>query len=67
MTSMQRSGQVEKRLYRIPEACELLSLSRAELYRRAQAGEIRFTRVGTAVRIAAEDLDHFVELKRSET
>ena len=55
-----------KLLYRVDEACEALSLSRAELYRREQAGEIRFTRVGKAVRVAAEDLAAFVAQKRNE-
>jgi excisionase family DNA binding protein len=61
------SEMAEKRLFRIGEVCEALALSRAEVYRRQQAGELRFTRIGKAVRVAAEDLDAFVADRRRET
>ncbi len=59
--------RLDKRLYRIPEVMELTSLSRSELYRSIARGELAVTHVGRAVRVAAEDLDEFVQAKRRET
>ncbi len=59
---------IDKLLYRIPEACQLLGIGRSLLYEEVQRGRIRPTRVaGRAVRIAAADLQRYVEMLRQES
>jgi excisionase family DNA binding protein len=47
-------------LYRITEAAEVLSLSRAKVYELINSGALRSVRVGGVRRITAEDLAAFV-------
>lgn len=58
---------VEKRLYRIEEIAEQLGVSRAYVYGLIAAGDLRATKLGRATRIAPEDLEAFVQARRSET
>ena len=57
----------EKLTYRVREACDMVGLSRAELYRAIKRGDLRTTKFGRATRIAREDLEAFVQAKRQET
>lgn len=47
-------------LYRVTEAAEVLSLSRAKVYELINSGALRSVRIGGARRITAEDLAAFV-------
>jgi excisionase family DNA binding protein len=57
-----RTGQepVAKLLYRVNEAAQALSLSRAKVYELINAGALRSVRVDSARRIKASDLAAFV-------
>jgi len=50
----------EKLLYRVTEAAELLSISRAYLYEQIADGRIHVVRIGAAVRIPASELERYV-------
>lgn len=47
-------------LYRVAEAAEVLSLSRAKVYELINSGALRSVRIGGARRVTAEDLAAFV-------
>lgn len=47
--------------YSIPEAAAASSLSRATLYRLAEAGELRMIRIGRRTVIPASDLARLIE------
>jgi excisionase family DNA binding protein len=51
---------VDKLLYRVPEAAEYLSLSRAKVYELIRAGMLPSVRIDGARRIKAEDLCAYV-------
>jgi excisionase family DNA binding protein len=50
----------DKLLYRVPEAAEHLSLSRAKVYELIRAGRIASVRVDGCRRIRGEDLRRYV-------
>jgi excisionase family DNA binding protein len=52
--------QLSRLLYRIPEAAEVLSISRAKVYELISSGALRSVRIDGARRIKAEDLAAFV-------
>lgn len=52
----------EKLLLTISEAAELLSLSRATLYRALARGDVRAVHVGRSVRISRTELERFVRV-----
>lgn len=58
---------MEKRLMRIPEVVESTGLSRSEIYRAIERGELITVKFGRAVRIVPADLDSFVAAKRAES
>ena len=47
-------------LLRIPEACEVLSLSRSHLYKHIAAGRLKTVHIGRSVRIPVAALREFV-------
>jgi excisionase family DNA binding protein len=47
-------------LYRVTEAAEVLSLSRAKVYQLINSGALRSVRIGGVRRITGEDLAAFV-------
>ncbi len=53
-------GHLTRLLYRVGEAAEVLSLSRAKVYELINSGALRSVRVGGARRVTAEDLAAFV-------
>lgn len=50
---------MDKLLYRVPEACELLGISRSKLYLLIASGELPTVRVGGTRRVRASDLRDF--------
>lgn len=50
----------ERLLFRIADAAERLSISRAYLYEQIAAGRINVVRIGGAVRVPAAELERFV-------
>lgn len=48
-------------LLTVPDACRLLSISRATLYRLMGEGIVRPVRIGGSVRFRQSDLDAFIE------
>jgi excisionase family DNA binding protein len=57
---------MDRLLYRVPEAAELLGVSRAFLYREIAAGRLKPVKLGVSTRIPAEELRRYVEhLKRA--
>ncbi len=55
------SALQERLLYRIPEAAQLVAISRATFYKEIGRGAIKTVRIGGAVRIAADELRRYVE------
>jgi excisionase family DNA binding protein len=50
----------ERLLYPIPEAAELVAISRATFYKEIARGAIKTVRIGGAVRIPADELRRYV-------
>lgn len=55
-----------KAMYKVTEAAELLSLSRAELYEQMAAGRLAFVKLGRARRITPRAINEFVTLLEKE-
>jgi excisionase family DNA binding protein len=55
---------MDRLLYRIPEAAQMLGVSRAFLYREIAAGRLKTVKLGAATRIPAEELRRYVEQLR---
>jgi excisionase family DNA binding protein len=51
----------DKLLYRVPEAAERLSLSRAKVYELIKDGVLKSVQIDTSRRVKAEDLRAYVE------
>lgn len=49
------------RLFTVPDVARILSLSRATVYKLIYSGELPTVRIGRSRRIAAEDLDNWVQ------
>ena len=58
---MKIEGKFDKFMYSIEEASELLSLSRAQLYRLIDQGDLETVKVGKSRRITLGQLGAFVE------
>ena len=59
---------VDKLLYKMPEAAAVLNLGLTKTYELVNSGSLRTVRVGRAVRVPADALTEFVEtLQRSVT
>ncbi len=52
---------VANRLLKAKEVSETLQVSRSQVYRMMQLGEIPTVRVGTAVRVRPSDLEEFIK------
>ena len=52
----------QKLAYTVKDAASLLSLSRAQIYRLMDQGDIKFVKIGRSRRITAEQLGAFVTL-----
>jgi excisionase family DNA binding protein len=66
MSSRNNSEPVARLLYRVTDAAEALSLSRAKVYELITSRALRSVRIDGARRIRAADLEAFVESLRSE-
>lgn len=56
-----------RRLYRLGEARELLSLGKTQLQRELRAGRLGSVGTGKARRVRAEDIDAYIRLLASES
>ena len=54
------SWKAEKLAYTVEEAAELLSLSRAQIYRLIDFGELRSVKIGKCRRVTSAQLQSFV-------
>lgn len=61
------AAALPKALYRIPEAMELLSLSRTVIYEQIRAGRLRTVTEGRARRVPAAAIAEYVALLERET
>lgn len=57
----------ERAMYRVEEACRLLSLSRSEVYEQIRAGRLRTVKQGRARRVPAEAIQEYVQLLVTES
>jgi excisionase family DNA binding protein len=57
---------LDKALYRIPEAARLLSMSRTVIYQQIRAGRLRTIAEGRARRIPADAITDYVALLERE-
>jgi excisionase family DNA binding protein len=48
-------------LYRVAEVCSAAALSRADVYRRINTGEIPHVRIGRSIRVPATGLTQWIE------
>ncbi|HEY7261058.1 MAG TPA: helix-turn-helix domain-containing protein [Trebonia sp.] len=55
-----------RKLYRIPEAMRLLSLSRSVIYKQLRSGRLRSVREGSARLIPADAIAEYVALLEAE-
>jgi excisionase family DNA binding protein len=58
---MSRNGETPKLAYTVEEASEALSISRAQLYRLMDHGQLGFILIGRSRRITAHQLQTFLE------
>ena len=58
---------MEKLLYKMPEAAEILDLGLTKTYELVNSGQLRVVRVGRAIRVPAEALTEFVEELQRDT
>lgn len=49
-----------KMAYTVEEACELVSLSRAQMYRLIDLGELETIKIGKSRRVTSKQLDEFL-------
>lgn len=63
---MAENSGLPQALYTVPEATQVLRLSRAELYNQMRAGRLRFVQIGRARRIPASAVAEFVALLEKE-
>lgn len=59
--------QEAKLAYRVEEAADLLSVSRAQIYRLLDAGELTSISIGRSRRITRAQLDAFIRLKEASS
>jgi excisionase family DNA binding protein len=60
------SGLGNKKLYRVPEAMQLLSLSRSVIYAQIRLGRLRSVKQGNARLIPADAITTYVALLEAE-
>ena len=66
MTAITAERQHAQLLYTVPEVLTLCRMSRATFYREVNARRLAIVKQGSSTRVAAADLDAYVELLRSE-
>lgn len=66
-TSDQRLPPGHKALYRIPEAMQMLSMSRTVIYEQIRAGRLRTVRQGRTRLVPAGAIAEYVALLEDET
>jgi excisionase family DNA binding protein len=54
---------IQRLLVSIPEACEILAVSRTHIYRLHRLGHLDFVRLGRATRVRYTDLLHLAEVE----
>ena len=55
----------EQRFYLLSEVSQILRRSTSSMRRMIRSGELRFVRIGRAIRIRAADLEQFLETRTS--
>lgn len=60
------TAEAAKKLYRIPEAMRLLSLSRSVIYNQIRAGRLRSVKEGSTRLIPADAIAEYVALLEAE-
>lgn len=58
---------MERRLYRVPEVAQILDVGRSTVYSLIKSGELQSVRVAGCRRIAASDLDLYVDALRNNS
>lgn len=58
---MVKNRNLGKLLYRVPEAAEIISVSRSRMYELLASGEVASVRVGSSRLVPAEALEQFAE------
>jgi excisionase family DNA binding protein len=56
----------EQRLSRVQEAAAVLGISRTTVYALISAGALRALKIGRSVRVAATDIDAYVDALRAD-
>jgi excisionase family DNA binding protein len=56
----------QRLLHRVPNAADFIDVSRAQMYKLIDAGEVEVIRVGKSIRVPHDALLAFVERKRAE-
>lgn len=57
----------ERAMYRVHEACRLLSLSRSEIYEQIRSGRLRTVKQGRARLVPAQAIDEYVQMLIQES
>lgn len=60
------TATLRKKLYRVTEAAEILSLGRTQIFKEMAAGRLQAVGAGKTRRIPAEAIDAYVELLKQE-
>lgn len=55
---------MERMLLRVPEAAEIMALSRSEMYVLIASGQLRAIRIGRAIRLSVDDIQEFIAQRR---
>jgi excisionase family DNA binding protein len=66
MTADQGPTELTKYLYKIPEAMQLLSMSRSVIYEQLRAGRLRSVKQGRARLVPAVAIQEYVQLLMNE-
>ena len=61
-----QEGATQRLLLRIPEAAEQLGIGRTKIYEMISKGELPTIRIGRAVRISANTLQKWVEVREQQ-
>jgi excisionase family DNA binding protein len=57
---------MDRQLYRLTEAAEILGIGRSRIYVEVAAGRLGVVRIGKAVRVPADELRAYVERAKAE-
>ena len=56
----------QKLFYRVSTVAQMLDITRSKAYQLIEQGEIRAARIGKSIRVPAEALERFSDLKKAE-